>query len=249
MVVKAGGALLDDPAQVIACVRAQRARGEPVVLVHGGGPQLDQAAAAAGIGSERVAGRRITSEALMALAVEQWRGRASVAWVQALAAHGIGAVGLCGVDLGWIMARRRPPVRIRDDDGVEREVDFGLVGDIVSVDPEVVLRLVDLAVPVVAPLAVGAHGEVLNVNADTVAAEVAVALRAPELVLLTGAPGVLADPADPGSLLPRLDRAGLDALEAAGALRAGMRPKVAAVRRALAGGVARVRVGATQIEP
>jgi acetylglutamate kinase len=247
VVCKAGGELLDDPGLVSSRVAALRAEGARVVLVHGGGPQLDRAAEAAGLVSERVAGRRITSAALIDLAVAEWRGRASVGWVRALQAADVPAVGLSGVDGAWLRARRRPPVPMTDDDGVSREVDFGEVGDVAEVDPTLLLAVASHAVPVVTPLAWGPGGSVLNVNADTVAAEVAIALQAAALVLLTRAPGILRDVGDPASLVRDVDLAGLDALEAAGALKAGMRPKVAAVRRALRGGVGRAEVGRTVV--
>jgi acetylglutamate kinase len=95
---------------------------------------------------------------------------------------------------------------------------------------------------VVSPLAVGPDARLLNVNADTVAMELACALGAAKLILVTGAPGILSRPDDPSSVVPFVDLVGLDALEQQGVLRGGMRPKVAAIRRALHGGVPRVHV-------
>jgi len=245
VVVKAGGELLERPDGVVQAVRSGWEAGDAVVLVHGGGPQLDCAAAAAGLASTRVAGRRITTPEVLDLAVAVWRGTVSMGWVRELAAAGVPAVGLCGVDGGWLRARRRPPVTVVDDDGVTRQVDYGEVGDVVAVDPGLLQALCGRAVPVIAPLATDGWGGVLNVNADTVAAAVAGALRATELRLLTSAPGLLRDPADPGSVVEALDLGGLDELEATGAVRSGMRPKVAAVRHALRSGVDQVWIGAT----
>ncbi|MBX2802735.1 MAG: acetylglutamate kinase [Myxococcales bacterium] len=241
-VVKAGGALIDEPAGTVGLVAQLRRADEAVVVVHGGGPQLDRAAAAHAVPTRRVAGRRITSPALLQIAVAEWRGRLSVAWVTALQRVGVPSVGLCGVDAGLLQAVQRPPVSIRDDDGQRHTVDFGAVGDLVQVRTQVIDALLAAGlVPVVAPLAQGADGQPLNVNADTVAAALAGALGARQLWLLSSS-GLRADPTDAGSVVARTDAAGLDRLEAAGAVSAGMRPKLTAVRRALAAGVPEVHI-------
>lgn len=245
-VVKAGGELLlqarwrDALARDLAVLHRL---GIAVVLVHGGGPQLDEAAERLGITSESVAGRRITSPELIEVAEMVWRGRLSLQWVTALVRAGERAVGLSGVDGQILQARQRPPAVITDDDGERRTVDFGRVGDVCAVDPSVIQAVLSArAIPVVSPLAVDEGGVVLNVNADTVAAELAVALGAAKLLLLTRAPGILEDPNDPSSVLHWTDLEELAQLEQAGHIQGGMRPKVAAIRRALLGGVPRVHV-------
>ncbi len=246
-VLKAGGELLEDArsrAAVARDVGVLHRLGIRVVFVHGGGPQLDAEAERGGLGTARVAGRRVTSPELLDAAVRVWRGALSTSVVAALAATGERAVGLSGVDGGLLRARRRPPALVADDDGVQRAVDYGLVGDVVEVSVDVVRAVLDLpAIPVVAPLAAGIDGEpALNVNADTVAAELAVALGAEKLVLLTRAPGIRTDPNDDDSVLHYGDLDSLDELAASGALSGGMRPKVDAIRRALTGGVPRAHV-------
>ena len=245
-VVKAGGELLSEPRWrdgIARDIATMHRLGISVVLVHGGGPQLDEAAVRLGLPSSMVAGRRVTTPALIDAAIGEWRGRLSTAWVTALQAHGERAIGLSGVDAGLVRADRRAPVATTTDDGERVTVDYGLVGDVREIRVDVLLGILRIpAVPVVTPLAVGANGEVLNVNADTVAAEIAVAMKAAKLVMLTRAPGILADPADLSSVLHWTDLVELGQLEAAGMLRGGMRPKVAAIRRALQGGVPRVHV-------
>lgn len=245
-VVKAGGEIFGDPRwrdAVTSEIATLHRLGIRVVLVHGGGPQLDAAAERAGLTSEVVAGRRVTSPELLDQAVAEWRGRLSTGLVRALAASGERAVGLCGADGGLIRAKRRLPVEVREDGGTRRLVDYGLVGDVVEVRIDVLNAILNIpAIPVITPLAGGDGGEVLNVNADTVAAEIAVALGAAKLVLLTRAAGILENPADPASVLHWTDLEELGDLEKSGAIRGGMRPKVAAVRRALLGGVPRVHV-------
>lgn len=244
-VVKAGGELLQDPRWRDAIARdlaTIHRLGIGVVFVHGGGPQLDEEAARLGIKSEIVAGRRITSPALIDAAIACWRGRLSAAWVTALQASGERGFGLAGYDGGLIRAERRPPVQVTTDAGEKVTVDYGLVGDVREVKTDALRSLIALGVPVITPLAQGASGEVLNVNADTVAAEIAVALKAAKLVVLTRAIGILADPSDPHSVLHWTDLVELAELEQKGMIRGGMRPKVAAIRRALLGGVPRVHV-------
>jgi acetylglutamate kinase len=245
-VIKAGGHLLARPEWLAGLTRdvaALHRLGIHVVLVHGGGPQLDQAAQVKGLASERVAGRRVTSPELIQLATEVWRGQVSVQTVQALRSHGETAVGLCGADGGLLRAIKRPPMVVVDDEGERRTVDFGRVGDLEQVDPSLLRQIITLpGIPVITPLAMGTQNELLNVNADTVAAHIAASLGAAKLVLLTTAPGILTDAEDPTSVLHWTDRAELKRLMVAGALTGGMRPKVAAIQHALEFGVPRVHV-------
>lgn len=245
-VVKAGGDLVDRPEWrdgIARDVAALHRLGVRVVLVHGGGPQLDRAAAERGLAETKVAGRRVTSPELIVVAAEVWRGRVALQVVQALARQGERAASLCGAEAGMIRAVPRPPMVVVDDDGERRTVDFGRVGDVERVDPTALEALLGAGcIPVVTPLAHAADGSVLNVNADTVAAAIAVAIGAQKLVLLTQAPGILGDPDDPTSVLHVTDPAALTALEGQGVFSGGMRPKVAAIRSALAGGVPRAHV-------
>ncbi len=245
-VVKASGELIDDPTWLEAVARdlgVLHRLGIGVVLVHGGGPQLDRAADRLGVANRRVAGRRVTSPELLEAAIMEWRGRLSTGCVTALARQGERAVSLGGADAGLLGAQRRPPTVMTDDDGQRVPVDFGLVGDLGEVRVDVLQAVLGLpAIPVVTPLALAAEGGLLNVNADTVAAEIAVALGAAKLILLTRAPGILRDPEDPQTTLTFTDLEELADLEREGALQGGMRPKVGAIRRAITGGVPRAHV-------
>lgn len=245
-VIKVGGELLDAERSLGAIatdVAALHRLGIRVVLVHGGGPQLDQAAKDLGVKTERVAGRRVTSPELIDAAVMVWRGRLNTLLVTTLLAQGEAAVGLSGADGRLVQAQPRPPAVVTEDDGTRVKVDYGQVGDVSQVDVTVLESLLaSSAIPVISPLAVGPEAQVLNVNADTVATELAVALGAAKLILVTRAPGILANPEEPASVLPFTDLQGLEQLERDGVLSGGMRPKVAAIRRALRGGVPRVHV-------
>jgi acetylglutamate kinase len=172
-----------------------------------------------------------------------YSGTLNIDVLSALRAHQVQAVGLSGVDAELITARKRPPVTVVDDTGESVVVDYGHVGDIQGVDPRVLTTLMEARfVPVVASLAGDADGNVYNVNADTVAESLAIALRALKLVYLTGVPGVLRDPKDPSSLVTFADPDDLAELMASGALSGGMRPKVEACIRAATGGVERTHI-------
>jgi acetylglutamate kinase len=152
----------------------------------------------------------------------------------------INAVGLSGVDAGLVRAHRRPPVAVK---GVEGLVDYGLVGDIDQVDTAVILKHLDNGLmPVISPLSADERGQLLNINADTVAAALGAALGAEKLILCTGAPGILEDVADPSSIVSYTDLAGLKAMREKGQIVDGMLPKAKAIEDAIKGGVRRVHV-------
>jgi acetylglutamate kinase len=245
-VVKLGGDVLND-AEVLDQVAAQIALLSSLsirlVVVHGGGPQATALSRRLGQEPTIVAGRRVTDDAALEVAKMVYAGALSSDLVAALREHRVQAVGLSGVDADLITAHRRPPVSLVDDAGATREVDFGHVGDVDRVDPRVITTLVEARfVPVVASLAGDDEGNIYNVNADTVAESLAVALRAQKLIFLTGAPGVLRDRNDPSTLVTFADPDDLAGLMASGALAGGMRPKVEACIRAATGGVERTHI-------
>ncbi|HTK57187.1 MAG TPA: acetylglutamate kinase [Gemmatimonadales bacterium] len=245
-VVKLGGDVLKDPTvldQVAGQLALLHSLGIRLVVVHGGGPQASDLQRRLGQEPQMVAGRRVTDAAALETVKMTFAGTLNTDLVAALREHEIQAVGLTGVDGDLLTARRRPPVRVIDDDGVERTVDYGHVGDIAGVDPRVVTTLLDgRFVPVIASLAGDGDGNVYNVNADTVAETVAVALRAMKLIFLTAVPGVLRDRNDAATLVTFADPDDLTELMASGALAGGMRPKVEACIRAATGGVERTHI-------
>ena len=245
-VVKLGGDVLKDPTaldHVAGQLALLHSLGIRLVVVHGGGPQASDLQRRLGQEPQMVAGRRVTDEAALEAVKMAFAGTLNTDLVAALREHEIQAVGLTGVDGDLLTARRRPPVRVVDDNGVERTVDYGHVGDIAGVDPRVVTTLLDgRFVPVIASLAGDGDGNVFNVNADTVAESVAVALRAMKLIFLTAVPGVLRDRSDAATLVTFADPDDLTELMASGALAGGMRPKVEACIRAATGGVERTHI-------
>jgi acetylglutamate kinase len=245
-VVKLGGDVLADTealdrvAQQLGLLSSLSIR---IVVVHGGGPQATALSRRLGQEPTIVAGRRVTDEAALEVAKMVYAGSLNVNLLAALRAHEVQAVGLSGVDADLISARRRPPVRVVDDAGVAREIDYGHVGDVDRVDPRVLETLLATRfMPVVASLAGDGDGNVFNVNADTVAESLATALKAQKLIFLTGAPGVLRDRNDPSSLVTFADPDDLANLMSSGSIAGGMRPKVEACIRAATGGVERTHI-------
>jgi acetylglutamate kinase len=254
-----------------------------VVLVHGGGPQSSALSRALGAEPRFVAGRRVTDDAALEVAMMVLNGAVNTRLLAACRAAGLPAVGLSGVAGGLIVARRRPPVPVvpapaataagparvpaassggaagpgapgaggaasrgaggPGAPGAGGLVDYGHVGDIVAINPAVLETLLDAGmVPVVSPLSADDGGALLNVNADTAAAALAVALRAEKLLVLTGAPGILERAGDPGSLVSLTDLGGLARLRDRGCLADGMLPKASSIEAALRGGVRRVHI-------
>jgi acetylglutamate kinase len=245
-VVKLGGEVLSDPDvrdQVAGQLSLLSSLSIRLVVVHGGGPQATALSRRLGQEPKIVAGRRVTDDAALEVAKMVYAGQLNVDLLAALREHKVQAVGLSGIDADLLTAHRRPPVSVVDDDGRTVQVDYGHVGDIDRVDPRVLVTLMEARfMPVVASLAGDEDGGVYNVNADTVAESLAVALRAQKLIFLTGAPGVLRDRNDPTTLVTFADPDDLAGLMASGALAGGMRPKVEACIRAATSGVERTHI-------
>jgi acetylglutamate kinase len=210
-----------------------------VVLVHGGGPQSTELASALGLTTTIVDGRRVTDADSLNVATMVLNGQINTRVLASCRDLQIPAVGISGVDAGLIRAHRRPPVK-RDGDA---PLDYGFVGDIDSVDADVLRKQLDNGLmPVVSPLSCDESGTILNINADTVAAAIAAELNAEKLILATGTVGILEDVSDPTSLISYIDRAALKNLRESGNLADGMLPKAAAIDAAIANGVQRVHV-------
>lgn len=240
-VLKVGGEALEDAERLrslLEQIETLRLLGIRAVLVHGGGPQTTALAESLGVVPRFAAGRRVTDERSLAASVMTLNGALNTRILAVCRALGIPAVGVSGIDGALVAAVRRPPVMV---DG--ERVDYGFVGDVVGIDATVIEKLLaEELLPIVSPLACDDDGTVLNVNADTVASRLAMALGAEKLILLTGATGILERAEDPRSLVSYTDLAGLESLKASGAISGGMRPKIDALAAALAGGVRRAHV-------
>ncbi len=242
-VVKAGGGVFGDVAatrSLIEQIAILHHFGVRVVMVHGGGPQLTAISDSLGVSTRMVQGRRVTDERAIEVTAMVLNGLINTRILAMCRDLAIDAVGVSGVDAGLVRAHKRPPVQI---DGTGETVDFGFVGDIDGIDPAVIRKLLDNGLmPVVSPLSADANGVLLNINADTVAAELGAALGAEKLLLCTGAPGILERVDDPGSLISYTDLAGLERLRRESRITAGMLPKAKAIETAIRGGVKRVHV-------
>ncbi len=233
VVVKYGGNAMGDAyasagfAQDVALMRSVGMR--PVV-VHGGGPQIGELMGRLGKVPEFHEGLRVTDAETLDIARMVLVGKLNREIVSAINVHGPLAVGLSGEDAGLITASARSP-------------ELGFVGDVVSVNPSIVERLLaEELVPVIATIASGTDGQAYNVNADTAAGAIAEAVGAEKLVYLTDIDGLRSDVGDAGSLLSRVSAADLEAMVADGTVAGGMIPKALSCVRAVRGGVGHAHI-------
>lgn len=218
VVAKLGGSALGSHDTTLADAAALAAVGVRVVLVHGGGAAISDWLQRTGQEPRFIGGLRVTDAATLEMVVMVLAGKVNKELVGGVLAHGGRAIGLSGLDGAMLQARRRSE-------------ELGFVGDVTAVDTAPLEALLSAGyLPVVAPIAADASGQPLNVNADTAAAELAVALRAERMIFLSDVPGVC-DAA--GQLIPRLTLAQTRALIEQGVVTRGMIPKVEACFRAL----------------
>lgn len=215
-----------------------------LVIIHGGGPQATELADKLGIVSEKIEGRRVTDDRMLEVTKMVFAGKISTDILSALRRHDTPAVGLSGVDGDLIEAVRRPPKKIVDSEtGEVREVDFQNVGDIRSVNPHILQVLLENRfVPVVASLGADGTGKVLNINADTIAAEIAGALPAEKLFLFSNVSGIFRDVNDPSSRYSYLAVEDAEDLVRSRVVGGGMIPKVSAAIAAVRKGVKRAHI-------
>ena len=206
--------------------------GIKVVLVHGGGPEINKMLDKVGKESKFVDGLRYTDAETMEIVQMVLTGKLNKDIVGILLQKGGRAVGLSGVDSGLIRAKKT-------------DKDLGYVGDVTHVNPEILTSLLNEGfIPVVSTVALGEQGDDAryNINADTAAAKIAVALRAEKFVQLTNVPGVLRNIEDPSTLIKRIEKSALGSLKATGIIAGGMIPKIDCCLTALEGGVPRTHI-------
>lgn len=227
--------------------------GIQVVLVHGGGDQVNALCERMGIVARMAAGRRITDAETLQITKMVFAGAVNTDVLAACRAGHLPAIGLSGVDASLVCVKRRPPVAVCEPasaaaSGGSSMVDYGFVGDVVAVNPAPAQHLLAGGfVPVVCSLAADDAGQVYNVNADTVASALAVALKAAKYFLLTTVDGVMGDIHNPATLFSQLSMDDVTGLVTKGVIAGGMLPKLEACLAALRGGVDRVHIvnGAT----
>ena len=240
LVIKYGGNAMTDPAlqQDFAedIVLLKLVSMNPVV-VHGGGPQIDEALAKIGKKGTFVQGMRVTDEETMEVVEWVLAGEVQQDIVGLVNAAGGKAVGLTGRDGGLMRARK---MKMADKDDPSKEHDIGQVGEITAIDPALVKALQDdQFIPIISPIGFGEHNESYNINADLVAAKLATVLAAEKLLLLTNTPGVLDKN---GKLLTNLSAREIDALFADGTISGGMLPKIGGALDAARNGVQAVHI-------
>ena len=235
VVVKYGGnAMLNEELKeaVMEDIVLLNTIGIKVVLVHGGGPEINHMLERVGKESKFVDGLRYTDAETMEIVQMVLTGKLNKEIVGILLQKGGRAVGLSGVDSGLLRA-------------VKTEKDLGFVGEVTHVNPEILSSLLaEDFIPVVSTVALGEQGDNsrYNINADTAAAKIAVALRAEKFVQLTNVPGVLRDVNDPSTLIKRIERTAIGSLKATGIISSGMIPKIDCCLTALEGGVPRTHI-------
>jgi acetylglutamate kinase len=210
-----------------------------ICVVHGGGKQLSELASKLGIEQTIIEGRRVTDDATLEMAKMIFAGKINTDILAALRQRGIEAVGLSGVDGNIVHATKRPPKEILNrETGVRDKVDFGYVGDVVQINARLLTVLLDHGyLPVISSLGADDEGIVFNINADTIAAEIAVQLQAEKLILLSDVDGIYLKPDDAQAKLSRLTAVEADELIANGAATGGMIPKLQSITTLLRRGV------------
>ena len=237
MVVKYGGNAMTDPILESSFARdivMLKTVGIHPVVVHGGGPQVDNLLKELGRSSERIDGMRVTDKATMDVVEMVLGGSVNKSIVNLINKHGGRAIGLTGKDASLIRAKKLPMSKT-DEQGNPQQIDLGFVGDVVSINRDVIdLMIASNFIPVIAPLGVDDEGNTYNINADVVAGKVAEFMLAEKLILLTNIKGVL-DKA--GNVATGLTPAKVDEMIADGTISGGMIPKISYALEAVKNGV------------
>jgi len=202
-----------------------------ICVVHGGGKQLSDLAKKLGIEQTIIEGRRVTDDATLEMAKMIFAGKINTDILSALRNRGIEAVGLSGVDGNIVHAERRPPKEILNrETGIKDKVDFGHVGDVVQINARLLTVLLDHGyLPVISSLGADDEGTVFNINADTIAAEIAVQLQAEKLILLSDVDGLYLTAGDSDTKVSRVTAAEAGDLISSGAASGGMIPKLQSI--------------------
>jgi acetylglutamate kinase len=210
-----------------------------ICVIHGGGKQLSELAQKMGVEQTIIEGRRVTDDETLEMAKMIFAGKINTDILAALRHRGIHAVGLSGVDGNIVHAERRPPKEVVDrQTGESTEVDFGHVGDILEIDARLLTILLDHDyLPVVSSLGADAEGKVFNINADTIASEIAIQLKAEKLVMLSDVDGIYLKPGEPQTKLSRLSADEAEQLIKNGSAAGGMIPKLQNIIQLLRRGV------------
>jgi acetylglutamate kinase len=213
--------------------------GIKICVIHGGGKQLSELAEKLGVAQTVIEGRRVTDDDTLELAKMIFAGKINTDILSALRFRGTHAVGLSGVDGNIVHAEKRPPKAITNrQTGETTTVDFGNVGDVIEINSDLLRLLLDNGyLPVVSSLGADAEGRVFNINADTIASEIAVQLGAEKLVLLSDVDGIYLDPKDAATKISRVTADEARGLIDSGRATGGMIPKLQSLIRLVESGV------------
>ncbi|MBW4014893.1 acetylglutamate kinase [Moraxella osloensis] len=237
MVVKYGGNAMTDPILESSFARdivMLKTVGIHPVVIHGGGPQVDNLLKELGRSSERIDGMRVTDKATMDVVEMVLGGSVNKSIVNLINKHGGRAIGLTGKDASLIRAKKLPMSKT-DEQGNPQQIDLGFVGDVVSINRDVIdLMIASNFIPVIAPLGVDDEGNTYNINADVVAGKVAEFMLAEKLILLTNIKGVLDKE---GNVATGLTPSKVDEMIADGTISGGMIPKISYALEAVKNGV------------
>lgn len=237
MVVKYGGNAMTDPILESSFARdivMLKTVGIHPVVVHGGGPQVDNLLRELGRSSDRIDGMRVTDKATMDVVEMVLGGSVNKSIVNLINKHGGRAIGLTGKDASLIRAKKLPMTKT-DEQGNPQQIDLGFVGDVVSINRDVIdLMIASNFIPVIAPLGVDDEGNTYNINADVVAGKVAEFMLAEKLILLTNIKGVLDKE---GNVATGLTPSKVDEMIADGTISGGMIPKISYALEAVKNGV------------
>jgi acetylglutamate kinase len=241
-VIKASGSLFLDEKlieKLIEQLSILQQLGIKIILIHGGGPQSSEMAASLGIKSKFIEGRRVTDSKMIDVTTMVLNGKINTKILAIARKYNMKAIGMSGIDSGLIRAHRREVTHDKNN----KSIDYGFVGDIDSINPELIFKQLDDGfIPIISPLACDDSGIILNINADTVAASIAAEISAEKLILISSAPGILEDSSDNSSLISYLDIEKLERLILEKQITDGMLPKSSAIKFAIEKGVERVHV-------
>src|SRR5438132_4881394 len=241
-VVKFSGKVTEDHASLISLAEELalvHQVGIRVCVVHGGGKQLSDLAQKMGVEQTIIEGRRVTNDETLEMAKMIFAGKINTDILSALRHRRVEAVGLSGVDGNIVHAERRPPKQILNRETGEHEhVDFGYVGDVVEINTRLLAVLLDHGyLPVISSLGADAEGTVFNINADTIASEIAVQLQAEKLILLSDVDGIFLRASEPETKLSRLTADEAETLISNGSATGGMIPKLQSITELMSRGV------------
>ena len=214
------------------------------IVVHGGGPEISRAMGKIGKEPKFIEGLRITDRETMDIVKMVLVGKINTEIVSRIGWHGGNGVGISGKDSKLIEAVRKAPHEVvNSETGEKRMVDLGLVGEIKSINPDIVNVLTSNDyIPIISPIGVADNGETLNLNADTVAGDMASEMDAEKLIILTDVPGILADPKDPESLIRKIKIDEIEELIKDGTITEGMLPKTMTCIKAIEDGVSSAHI-------